>query len=234
MSSLSISLSLSIPLSISMTMGDDLGVMTNNSGAVVNLLGDGVAMLGDDVLALLDVGGVHNHVVLLVTLLPLVLDGLLVALLVRLAEALEVVVFTVTRLSLGLPLSISVTMRNNLGVMTNNGGAVADLLGDGVAVLSNDVLALLDVGGVHDGVVDLVANLSGHLALVLLGDLVALSVNLLLALRTARVASMSSLSLSFSIPLSISMAMGDDLGVMANNSGAVADLLGDGVAVLGH
>merc|ERR1719317_997498 len=117
-------------------------------------------------------------------------------------------------------------MRNNLGVMANNSGAVADLLGDGVAVLSNDVLALLDVGGVHDGVVDLVANLSGHLA--------ALSVNLLLALGAARVSSMSSLSLSFNIPLSISMTMGDDLGVMTNNSGAVADLLGDGVAVLSN
>ena len=100
-------LSLGVPLAVSMAMGDDLGVVTNNSGALMNLLGNGVAVLSDDVLALLDVGGVHNHVVLLMTLLPLVLDGLLVALLVGLAEALEVVVFAVARLSLGLSLGDS-------------------------------------------------------------------------------------------------------------------------------
>ena len=96
-------LSLGVPLAISVTMGDDLGVVTNNSGALVNLLGHGVAVLGHDVLALLNVGGVHDGVILLMTDLPLVLDGLLVTLLVWLAEALEVVVFTVSglRLSLG-------------------------------------------------------------------------------------------------------------------------------------
>jgi len=152
-----LSLSLGLPLAVSVTMGDDLGVVTNNSGALMNLLGDGVAVLSDDVLALLDVGGVHNHVVLLMTLLPLVLDGLLVALLVGLAEALEVVVFAVSGLSLGLSLAVSVTMGDNLGVVTNNSGAVVNLLGDGVAVLGDDVLALLGVGGVDDGVVLLVA-----------------------------------------------------------------------------
>merc|ERR1719323_2443671 len=90
-----------------MSVSDNLRVMTNNSGAVVNLLGHGVTVLGDDVLALLDVGGVHDGVVLLVTHLPLVLDGLLVTLPVRLAEALEVVVFAVARISLGLSLSDS-------------------------------------------------------------------------------------------------------------------------------
>ena len=102
--SLSISLSLSLAV---MSVSNNMGVMTNNSGAVVNLLGDLLAVLGHDVLALLDVGGVHNGVVLLVTLLPLVLDGLLVALPVGLAEALEVVVFAVTRISLGLSLGDS-------------------------------------------------------------------------------------------------------------------------------
>ena len=152
-----LSLGISLSLAISVTMGDNLGVMTNNSGAVVNLLGDRVAVLGDDVLALLDVGGVHNHVVLLVADLSLVLNGLLVALLVGLAEALEVVVFTISGLSLSL--AISMTMRDNLGVMTNNSRAVVNLLGDRVAVLGDDVLALLGVGRVHDGVVLLVAAL---------------------------------------------------------------------------
>ena len=51
-----------------------------------------LAVLGHDVLALLDVGRVHDDIILGVALLPLVLDWLLVALLVGLAEALEVVV----------------------------------------------------------------------------------------------------------------------------------------------
>ena len=71
---------------------DDLGVVSNNRGAVVDLLVCLLAVLGHDVLALLDVGRVHDDIVLGVALLPLVLDWLLVALLVRLAEALEVVV----------------------------------------------------------------------------------------------------------------------------------------------
>ena len=100
-------LSLGLSLAVSVTMRDDLGVVTNNSRALVNLLRDGVAMLGDDVLALLNVGGVHDGVILLVTHLPLVLDRLLVALLVGLAEALEVVVFAVARISLGLSLGHS-------------------------------------------------------------------------------------------------------------------------------
>ena len=66
-------------------------------------------------------------------------------------------VTSMTSLSLGLPLAIAVTMRDNLGVMTNNSGAVVNLLGHGVTVLSHDVLALLGVGGVHDGVILLVA-----------------------------------------------------------------------------
>ena len=91
-SRLSLGVSLSVPLVVSASMTDDLGVVSNDGGAVMNLLMGLLAVLGHDVLALLDVGGVNNHVVLLVTLLPLVLDGLLVTLLVWLAEALEVVV----------------------------------------------------------------------------------------------------------------------------------------------
>ena len=99
----SLGISLSLSLAVSVTMSDHMGVMTNNSGALMNLLRDGVAVLGHDVLALLNVGGVHDGVVLLMADLPLVLDGLLVTLLVWLAEALEVVVFAVSglRLSLG-------------------------------------------------------------------------------------------------------------------------------------
>ena len=73
--------SLSLPLTVSVTMRDNLGVVTNNSGAVVNLLADLAAVLGHDVGALLDVGGVHHKVVLLmahvlvVGLALLVVDG---------------------------------------------------------------------------------------------------------------------------------------------------------------
>ena len=153
-------LSIGVPLAISVTMRDDLGVVTNNSGALVNLLGDRVAVLGDNVLALLNVGGVHNGVILLMADLPLVLDRPLVTLLVGLAEALEVGVLLVTVSGISLSLSLAVvTSLDNLGVVTNNSGALVNLLGHGVAVLGDDVLALLGVGGVHDGVVLLVAAL---------------------------------------------------------------------------
>merc|ERR1719328_1005333 len=60
---------LSVSLSVSISTGDDLGVVSNNGRAVVNLLVCGLTVLGDDVLALLSVGGVNNGVVLLVALL---------------------------------------------------------------------------------------------------------------------------------------------------------------------
>ena len=91
-SRLSLSISLSVSLVVAASMTDDLGVVSNDSGAVMHLLVCLLAVLGHDVLALLDVGRVHDDIVLGVALLPLVLDWLLVALLVRLAEALEVVV----------------------------------------------------------------------------------------------------------------------------------------------
>merc|ERR1719204_1325392 len=46
---LSISFGLSISLSISMSMGDNLGVMTNNSGAMVDLLVCLLAVLGHNI-----------------------------------------------------------------------------------------------------------------------------------------------------------------------------------------
>ena len=57
--------SMSRLLSTSVTAVDDLRVVTNNSGAVVHLLAGLLAVLGHDVLALLDVGRVHHHVVVL-------------------------------------------------------------------------------------------------------------------------------------------------------------------------
>ncbi len=239
---LSIRLGLSLSLAVSVTMGDNLGVVTNNSGGVTDLLGDGVAVLGHNVFALLNVGGVHNGIVDLVANLPwhlaLVLLGDLVALSVNLLLTLRATgVSSIARLSIRLGLSVSlavsVTMGDNLGVVTNNSGAVVNLLGDGVAVLGHDILTLLNVGGVHNGVILLVANLSWHLALVLLGDLVALSVNLIVTLGAARVSTIAGLSirLGLSLSLAVSVTMGNNLGVVTNNSGALVNLLGYRVAV---
>ena len=70
------------------------------------------------------------------------------------------------------------TSVDNLGVMTNNSRAVVNLLGDLLAVLGDDVLALLDVGGVHHSL----AHGPGDLLGVVLGDLVALLLNILVTL----------------------------------------------------
>jgi len=71
--SISIALVTSIGLDI-----DHLGVMSDHLGGLADLGMDLLAVLGDDVLALLNVGGVNHNIVLLMTLLPLLLDGLLV------------------------------------------------------------------------------------------------------------------------------------------------------------
>merc|ERR1719419_727146 len=115
-SRLSISFSLSVSLSITMSMGDNLGVMTNDSGAMVDLLVCLLAVLGHNILALLNVGSVNNDIIFFMAFLSLVLDWLLVALLVWLAEALEVVVrlVAITWLSLSISLGISMTSMDNL------------------------------------------------------------------------------------------------------------------------
>ena len=76
-----ISLSLAVTsLAVASIVTNDLGVMTNNVRALVDLGVNLLAVLGDNLLALLGVGGVDLHVILLMTLLPLLLDGLLVTL----------------------------------------------------------------------------------------------------------------------------------------------------------
>ena len=69
------------------------------------------------------------------------------------------------------------TMADDLSIMTHHGGAVVHL-GVALLALGDELLhALLDVGRVHNGL----AHGPGHLALVLLGDLVALLLHMLLA-----------------------------------------------------
>ena len=170
-------------LAVASIVTNDLGIMTNHVRALVDLGVDLLTVLGDSLLALLGVGGVDLHVVLLVALLPFVLDRLLVTLLLHILVTLRttgVALNTGLRSGLGGGFSLAVvTSVDNLGVMADNSGAVVNLLVRLLAVLGHDVLALLDVGGVHHSL----AHGPGHLAGVLLGDLVALLLHVLLALR---------------------------------------------------
>jgi len=229
----SVASGLSLSLAVSVTVSDHVGVMTNNSGAVVDL-GVGLAALGGEgVLTLLNIGGVNNSLAHGPGDLALVLLGHLVALPLHMLLALGTGgVSVVTSLGISLSLSLSMmSVSNDLGVMTNNSGAVVNLLGDGVAVLGDDVLALLDVGGVHDGVVLLVADLS----LVLDGPLVALLVGLAEALEVVvRGVSVTGLSLGVSLGVSGGVTSDDELGVVTHDSGAVMDLLVMRLTVLGH
>ena len=67
-------------------------------------------------------------------------------------------VTAVTVAGVGLPLVVS-TVAIDLGVVANNTGAVVNLLGHLVALLGHNVLALLHIGGVHNGVILRVAGL---------------------------------------------------------------------------
>merc|ERR1711951_5726 len=115
---LSISISLCFSLSMVSSMRDNLGVMTNNSRAMMDLLVCLLAVLGHNILTFFNVSGVNNDIIFFMAFLSLVLDWLLVALLVWLAEALEVVVWLVaiTWLSLSISISfdISMTSMDNL------------------------------------------------------------------------------------------------------------------------
>merc|ERR1719187_2825694 len=266
---LGLGLSICLPLSINMTSvasTDQLAVMTNHTRGVVDPLVHLVALLGDDVLAVLDIGGVHDSVILGVADRPghlaRVLDGSLLALPFGFGMALGaagVAVGSIGSISIGigisfglgisLPLSITVssmasmtsmTSRDDLAVMSNNFGVRKNALAHLVAHLSDDILAVLDVGGVNDHIILLVTNLPRHLSGVLNRPLLALPFGPGLALgstgvsmRAMSIGSISlgisfSLGLSISLPLSItissitSVASMDQLAVVSNNSGAAS------------
>jgi len=126
--------------------------------------------------------------------------------------------------------------------VTDHSRGVGHLLVGLLAVGGDDVLAVLNVGGVNDGL----ALLARNLARVLLGDLLALPVLLVMALRSSRVAlAWLSISLSISLRLSVSFTLSNtistiaaistanNLGVMTNYSGGAVDLLGCFLAVGG-
>merc|ERR1719477_467390 len=119
-------------------------------------------MSGDDVLTLLNISSVYNNIIFLMTLLALVLYWLLVALLVWLAEALEVVVLivSISRFSIGFTLVVSnMSLSHYLRVMTNNSGAVVNLLRCFLAVLCDNILALLHISSVHHHIILLMTSL---------------------------------------------------------------------------
>ena len=166
---------------------DDLGVMTNNGGAVVNLLGDLLAMLGDDVLALLNVGGVHHGLAHGPGDLLGIVLGDLVALLLHVLVALgacgvNLAVAAMASLPLAVTaLAVSSIVADDLGVVTHHVRALVDLGVDLLAVLGDNLLALLGVGGVDLHVILLMT----LLPLLLDGLLVTLPLVILATLGTA-------------------------------------------------
>ena len=118
---------------------------------------------------------------------------------------------------------------DHLRVVSHNIGAVVDLLVRLVTLGDHLLHALLDVGGVHDGL----AHLPGDLLLALLGDLVTLVLHVILTLRSRGVALTTISWLSISISLVVSMSL-HHLGVVTNNSAAVVHLLACLVALGGH
>merc|ERR1711970_1087521 len=154
-----LSLTLTIP---SMSMSHYLGVMANNSRALVDLLRCFLTMSGDDVLTLLNISSVYNNIIFLMALLALVLHWLLVTLLVWLTEALLVVVLVVSRFSLSLSFTLVVSnmsLSHYLRVMSNNSRAVMNLLRCFLAVLCDNILTLLHISSVHHHVIFLVTSL---------------------------------------------------------------------------
>merc|ERR1712098_758870 len=113
-------------------MSNNFRVVTDNMAAMMNLLMGFLTMSSNDLLALLYIGSVNNLLALLLGDLAGVLLGVLVALLVLLVMTTGARgVSMATSLSFTLVVSsIVATMMdsNNLRVMTNNVGAVVNLL----------------------------------------------------------------------------------------------------------
>lgn len=181
-------------VAVVMSMSHNLGVMTNNMGAVVNLLMCFLTVSSDDLLALLNVGGVHNLLADLLGDLSRVFLGVLLALLVLL-------ILTVRSGRVSMASSLSSTLVvptiamtfmvniNNLGVMSNNMGAVVNLLVFLLTMSGDNVFTFLNVGDIYDNVI---LNMT-LIMLRLLGDLVALMVLLVMTMRTTGVAMTSSI-----------------------------------------
>ena len=252
------------------TVAVNLRVVADNAGAVVNLLGNLVALLSHNVLALLHIGGVHNGVILGVAHLVMlsvadlpgdgvadlpwdltgVLDRPLVALPIGFSMALGgggVAAMSIAGVSLSLSLSLPLVMSTvavDLGVVSNNTGAMVNLLRHLVALLGNNVLALLHIGGVHNsvvlGVADLVVlsmadwswvgdtDLPRDLTRVLDGLLMALPLSVGMTLGSGRVpsvaASMACMAASLASLASIAAYMASIAASMASIAASMASI----------
>ena len=152
---------------------NDLGVVTHNIGAVVDLLADMLTVLSHNVLALLNVGRVHDGLAHRPgDLLGLVLRHTLTLLLHILSALGTTGVPLVSRLSL-------VISTDNMTVMAHHMTALGHPCVGLLAVPGHNLLALFSVGGVNHNIILLMALLS----LLLNGLLVTLLLNILFTLR---------------------------------------------------
>merc|ERR1719347_812390 len=156
------------------------------------------------------------------TFFSVTLLWLLVALLVWLAKALEVVMVRImvffmvsmTRLSSSLVISMRM-MINNMCVMTNNLFTVMSFMMFLVTLSYEFFFTMFNVGGINNGL----TFCSGNLSLMLLRNLVTFVVNMVLAVRSRGVTLMTSLSLVISLRMMI-----NDMGIMTNNLRTVVNL----------
>merc|ERR1719244_1618248 len=140
-----------------MSMSNNFGVVTDNMAAVVNLLMGFLTVSSNDLLALLNVGSVNNLLTLLLGDLAGVFLGVLVALLGLLVMTTGARgVSMATSLSFTLVVStIMATMMdsNNLRVMTNDVGAVVDLLVFLLTMSSDYMFTLFNVSDIHNNII---------------------------------------------------------------------------------
>jgi len=189
--------------------GDNIGMVIHHTLAVVSLLMSLLTVSIDPLLALLDIDGVHNLLAGLLRDLASVLVGVLVALLLllvmtagstgisllsRLSRTLVVpsmtsitsmtfmtsmtsMTFMTSMISMTIVLMVNI---NNLRVSSNNVRIVVDLLMLFLAVSDYKIFALLSVSDIHHNII---VNIALFVVL-LFGDLVALVVLLVMAVRT--------------------------------------------------
>ena len=174
--------SLSLVISTRMVI-HNMGVMTNNLRTVVNLSVLFLTMCGDNFLAFFNIGGIYNDIIFFMTFFSVTLLWLLVALLVWLTKALEVVmvrimvffVVSLTRLSFSLVISMRM-MINNMCVMTNNLFTVMGFMMFLVTLSDEFFFTVFNVGGINNGLTFSSRNFS----LMLLGNLMALMIYMVL------------------------------------------------------
>ena len=180
--------------------GDNIGMVIHHTLAVVSLLMSLLTVSIDPLLALLDIDGVHNLLAGLLRDLASVLVGVLVALLLllvmtagstgisllsRLSRTLVVpsmtsitsMTFMTSMTSMTIVLMVNI---NNLRVSSNNVRIVVDLLMLFLTVSDYKIFALLSVCDIHHNIIVNIA----LLMVLLFGDLVALVVLLVMAVRT--------------------------------------------------